>query len=243
MQKFQDVVLDSQGRPVPGAVIELQEYPGGLPVTVYQTNDTGTAYFPVTDSLGGFFFYAPNGRYSYTVTVAGVLRKTVTDILLQDYLQEPPPAGIINAFGIKFPADFFASQDVNTLDDYEEGSWSPTILSGNNSSGRTYSKQTGRYRKIGSLVNINGEVTILAMGSSTGNTSIGGLPFGAAVDSKACAIWYTNLTFSGNVTAELTQQTIFVFNATSGMAATLIPDTGLTVGTTFVISCSYNNSF
>jgi hypothetical protein len=51
---------------------------------VYQTNAVGTAYEPVTDDYGAFYFYAENGRYDYTVTVANVLRETVTDILLYD---------------------------------------------------------------------------------------------------------------------------------------------------------------
>lgn len=84
MQKFQDVVLDSQGRPVAGAVIAVQEYPGGGAATVYQTDSVGTAYTPTTDDYGAFYFYAPDGNYSYTVTVSGVLRKTVTDIIIFD---------------------------------------------------------------------------------------------------------------------------------------------------------------
>jgi hypothetical protein len=84
MQKFQDVVLDSQGRPVAGAVIAVQEYPGGGAATVYETDAVGAAYTPTTDAFGAFFFYAPNGNYSYTVTVGGVLRKTVTNVILYD---------------------------------------------------------------------------------------------------------------------------------------------------------------
>lgn len=88
MQKFQDVVLDSQGRPVAGAVIAVLSYPGGSPATVYQTDSVGTAYTPTTDDYGAFYFYAPDGNYSYTVTVGGVLRKTVTDITLYDPFDE-----------------------------------------------------------------------------------------------------------------------------------------------------------
>jgi hypothetical protein len=84
VQKFQDVVLDSQGRPVAGAVIAVLSYPGGSPATVYQTDAVGTAYTPTTDDYGAFYFYAPNGHYSYTVSVSNVLRGTVTDILLYD---------------------------------------------------------------------------------------------------------------------------------------------------------------
>lgn len=84
MQKFQDVVLDSQGRPVAGAVIAVLSYPGGSPATVYQTDSVGAAYTPTTDDYGAFYFYAPDGNYSYTVTVNGVLRKTVTDVQIVD---------------------------------------------------------------------------------------------------------------------------------------------------------------
>ena len=53
--------------------------------------------------------------------------------------------------GITFPATQSASTDANTLDDYEEGTWTPTLQ---NSSG---SSTTGLavYRKIGSLVFIS----------------------------------------------------------------------------------------
>ena len=57
----------------------------------------------------------------------------------------------------------------NTLDDYEEGSWTPTV---NNATG--YSAQFGRYVKIGRLVFINGNVNTSST-SSPGNV-ISGLP-------------------------------------------------------------------
>jgi hypothetical protein len=94
MQKFQDVVLDSQGRPVPGAVIAVQSYPGGSPATVYETDAVGAAYVPTTDAFGAFFFYAPNGRYNYTVTVGGVLRKTVTDVEIVDTVYIAQTSGV-----------------------------------------------------------------------------------------------------------------------------------------------------
>lgn len=75
---------------------------------------------------------------------------------------------------IAFAATQSASSDVNTLDDYEEGTWTPS-LGGNT----TYTAQTGTYTKIGRMVNVRGNITVNAIG--TGSTGvISGLPFTAA---------------------------------------------------------------
>ena len=54
-------------------------------------------------------------------------------------------------FGIKFPATQVASADANTLDDYEEGTWSPQLWSDANQ-GTSYTSQVGYYTKVGRLV-------------------------------------------------------------------------------------------
>jgi len=52
--------------------------------------------------------------------------------------------------GIAFPASQSASTDPNTLDDYEEGTFTPNCV--NNGSSSTFTVKNGYYRKIGSLV-------------------------------------------------------------------------------------------
>ena len=59
----------------------------------------------------------------------------------------------------------------NTLDDYEEGTWTPTH--GGNTS---YSARTGRYIKVGNKVFITGQVHINALGTGSAS-AITGLPF------------------------------------------------------------------
>src|SRR5665647_161935 len=57
-------------------------------------------------------------------------------------------AGKLSTGGqIPFPATQNPSSDPNTLDDYEEGSWTPALKFGGNSVGITYSagNQTGQY--------------------------------------------------------------------------------------------------
>jgi hypothetical protein len=79
--------------------------------------------------------------------------------------------------GIGFPATQVASSDANTLDDYEEGTWTIGVSFGGASAGVTYSANTGQYTKIGNKVSVSGDLTLTASGSSTGNARITGLPF------------------------------------------------------------------
>ena len=66
----------------------------------------------------------------------------------------------------------------NHLDDYEEGSWSPTITGSSGASGQTYSTQNGYYRKIGNVVHITYDVILTNAGTFSGTyVVLGGLPF------------------------------------------------------------------
>ena len=61
--------------------------------------------------------------------------------------------------------------DANTLDDYEEGTWTPTTNIG-------YASATGTYVKVGNIVTIHMNATTNAgPGDTSQATSIGGLPF------------------------------------------------------------------
>jgi hypothetical protein len=84
--------------------------------------------------------------------------------------------------GIAFPATQSASSDANTLDDYEEGTWTPGVALGGGSAGQTYAYQTGTYTKIGRLVTVNCVFNITNNGSSTGNATLSGLPFSISSD-------------------------------------------------------------
>jgi hypothetical protein len=91
-----------------------------------------------------------------TQTVNGV--KTFTDTI------------IVNK-GIRFPATQSASTNVNTLDDYEEGTWTTTFGAKGNLTG-TPSLSSAIYRKIGQIVYIEGRVGGLTITTSNANTYI-----------------------------------------------------------------------
>ena len=85
--------------------------------------------------------------------------------------------------GITFPATQSASTDANTLDDYEEGTWTPTIVRESTALGAvTYTAQDGKYTKIGRVVYITCSVAWSNIASAgAGANRIDGLPFSSGV--------------------------------------------------------------
>ena len=76
------------------------------------------------------------------------------------------------AHGIGFNGDTAAA---NALDDYEEGTFTPTYSLG--FTGITYSAQQGRYTKTGDVVNYTIALTMSAATASANHVRISGLPF------------------------------------------------------------------
>jgi hypothetical protein len=105
--------------------------------------------------------------------------------------------------GITFPATQSASTDANTLDDYEEGTWTPT--NAGDATG-VISGPTGEYVKVGRMVYVRGVFQVTTNFSSN---AIGGLPF----------------TFSGATTTSGISGGCIVFNSgASNLSATPVAD-------------------
>ncbi len=83
----------------------------------------------------------------------------------------------LDAGQIAFPASQNASSNVNTLDDYEEGTWQPTLIGTGGQSGQAYTTQVGSYIKIGKTVVVHGRLTMSTLGTVTTAAAIGNLPF------------------------------------------------------------------
>jgi len=78
--------------------------------------------------------------------------------------------------GVGFPATQVASTDANTLDDYEEGTWTPSV-SASSGSITTVGSVNGQYTKIGNKVHIVADINITTNGTGAGYIIISGLPF------------------------------------------------------------------
>jgi len=74
--------------------------------------------------------------------------------------------------GITFNGDTAAA---NALDDYEEGTFTPSFISG--ATGITYTERSGRYTKIGNMVHFQIFLNVNASTTNSGGVQIGGLPF------------------------------------------------------------------
>lgn len=89
----------------------------------------------------------------------------------------------------------------NYLDDYEEGTWTPTLLGDSNPT-VTYVLQTGYYTKIGNTVNLFCRLQTSARSGGSGTAYVGGIPFAHSAARAGGAIGY----ISGvNLTAGFTQ--------------------------------------
>jgi len=124
--------------------------------------------------------------------------------------------------GVSFPASASASSDANTLDDYEEGTWTPAFTNLTINSGTpTFS---GNYTKIGRLVLINWGISGTKNITITADsTHINNLPFsvgsatGVFIPTGSITAFYGML--AGN---NLAYSTSTISNTTQNFAGTLV---------------------
>lgn len=100
--------------------------------------------------------------------------------------------------GIDFSADPSApGMTSELLDDYEEGTWTPTDASG---AGLVFTTSNTHYTKVGNIVTVTGIVTFPATANASA-AQIGGLPFTAKANSTGFfpAVNNASLNIVGNV--------------------------------------------
>ena len=147
------------------------QFKGGSSTTnwVISGNGNVTSGIEITPSttVNGTTFNAPVVK----VTSTGLIAKTTIAV----GNATPSTSGA----GITFPADqtiLGGSTDANTLDDYEQGTWTPTVIGTTTAGTGTYSTQNGQYTKVGNMVTATSYVEWSAH-TGTGNMQLGGLPF------------------------------------------------------------------
>jgi hypothetical protein len=87
----------------------------------------------------------------------------------------------------------------HTLDDYEEGTWTPAIVGATSASGQQYSSRAGSYVKIGRSVTANFSMVLSAKGNMAGSLKIIGLPFnGISGRAQAATLLYGSMDLDDN---------------------------------------------
>lgn len=162
-------------------------------LNVYMEGDAGATGFNITTYatdtyvLGGFATGFSGGGY--------FVNNGVRTVHLKD--------GNFAANQITFPATQVASADPNTLDDYEEGAWTP-VVKGSSTAG-TYELATasGKYTKVGNAISVSCRVKAAASvtGGGTGSVLISGLPFTYNGDLAAAFAFVNGIAFTGSYTA------------------------------------------
>ena len=146
---------------------------------------------------------------------------------------------------LAFPAVQNPSANVNTLDDYEEGTFTPTFMFGGNNVGIAYGAAThGRYTKIGRLVTVSAMVTLSNKGSSSGQAQIGGLPFVSLNDSMFTGVavgWAAGMSSITGAVIGLVQpnSTRLNFYDSKAGAPTTITDASFTNTTAIYATATY----
>jgi hypothetical protein len=130
--------------------------------TNLNADDTAQASAQYTQASGQHsFFTVPAGGNPRTAALVEMLTLKTTGVVSLPIGQ------------LLFPATQNPSSNVNTLDDYEEGNWTPTDQSG---AGLTFTVSGATYVKVGKLVHVTFQFAYPATASGA-NAVVGGLPF------------------------------------------------------------------
>jgi hypothetical protein len=173
---------------------------GDVRVTLSKQTSGNTASFVYQDNYSGRaeMGLAGDDDFHFKVSADGSTWKEALKIAASSGVVSLPLGQL------KFPSTPNLSSDANTLDDYEEGTFTPTLTtSGTAPTGVTSSAAVGLYIKIGSLVFITARLILTNKGTgATGNARLGGLPFtvsAATSISQSMNIRCSNVTLtSGN---------------------------------------------
>ena len=124
-----------------------------------------------------------------------------------------------------------SNTDGNTLDDYEEGTWTPLIIGSSSAGTGTYSTQSGTYTKIGRTVTFEFALTWTNFDSGSGYMYIGGFPFNAAsqtyylVQTEQITLGSGNVSFTARIAASDNKGFLINFPTGGGDRAAIAIDT------------------
>jgi hypothetical protein len=146
--------------------------------TITSLIEVGNTKAEVTDT-------GSNGTFTVTTEGTGRLSVDSSGRTLLGGVTANANGGVLQlSSGITFPATAVASTNANTLDDYEEGVVTVTLVPGSGSITLNSSYNQLSYTKIGRVVTVTGFVYIQSVSSPTGSLNLNGLPFIASANTN-----------------------------------------------------------
>jgi hypothetical protein len=141
---------------------------------------------------------------------------------------------------LAFPTAQNPSTDPNTLDDYEEGTFTPTLI-GSTGGTATTSQAQGMYVKVGTLIWFNLRLIASSVAGLTGNVRIGGMPFTAATffGRNICSTNINNVTGYTTATASAFVPNAMTFVAMADNTGVVMPVSALTATSQFDLNGVY----
>jgi hypothetical protein len=124
--------------------------------------------------------------------------------------------------GITFPATQSASSNANTLDDYEEGSWTPAFSGDGTAGSGTYSAQQGSYTKIGNFVYYQITLQGFTGGTGSGNLIVSGFPFNTGAIGSMAIGTISGLTYTGQLTGYTNGTFLYLIQISSNAASSQV---------------------
>jgi hypothetical protein len=123
----------------------------------------------------------------------------------------------LEAGRLEFPSSQNASSNANTLDDYEEGTFTPYLYA-DAGSGITYNHQTGKYTKIGNMVYYGYVLGLTSKGSISGSIYLAGLPFDVETGySGSAEPWGISISYVGGLATS-----VYSINGWSNNVSTIV---------------------
>jgi hypothetical protein len=149
--------------------------------------------------------------------------------------------------GITFPGTASASSDANTLDDYEEGTFTPVVADATTGGNTATGSFDGTYTKVGNVVSIGIQLLNINTTGMTGANIlyIRNMPFTALAGSSAYvgSCIFDRITFSGFVTSYLPPNSSYLDfreNVSNAQDVTLIvSDVNVSGGSDIFVSVTY----
>ena len=142
-------------------------------------------YAQWSSTLGGGWMGSNGGAGGLGQLEFGTHSGAVGSETYTEYMRIDSSGHVIIPSGVTLGAGGLVYSAANTLDDYEEGTWTPSFNTGSFANIQNFT-----YTKIGRLVHLTGYLATPSGLPSGGNLIIGGLPFPASASFNMAPLWY-----------------------------------------------------